>query len=93
MVLQYQFGEDSLTLQQWRTDPYHEPYGPADSAVHVQVGSQLGWTWEYALGDDLVRALLWEQQGFTFIIHSTTSLDVLTQVAKTVEVREERGEP
>jgi len=93
LVLQYQIGEEALTLQQWRTDPYHEPYGPADSAVQVQVGSQAAWTWEYKQGNDLVRALLWEQQGFTFIIHSTVSLDMLVQIAETIAFAEQRGEP
>lgn len=92
IVLQYQLEEKALTLQQWRTDPYHEPYGPTDSAVQVQVGNQDAWTWQYKQGDDLVRVLLWEKEGFTFIIHSTSSLDVIVRVAESVAFAE-RGEP
>lgn len=84
VLLRYESSNDALTLQQWKTHPLLTPYDPRGNSVETKVGDRIGWFWEYQQDGTVMRALMWEDRGFSYVIHSTMPKEEIIRVAGSV---------
>jgi hypothetical protein len=58
-------GKDFLRLQQWKTNPKHEPYTRGDNAATVQVGTAEAWLTTIKKDGQTTYSVRWDKDGMS----------------------------